>query len=273
MKIAAFLKLRNESENGHLIRCLENCKKWSNEIFIYDDFSTDDSKEIYLNYTYRENIIFGEKNDFSNELFQKQKLLDLINSKYIPDWIGWNDGDAIYDYLLTNEMEKIIEKLEMDNYDSLLIHYFNLWRSEVYYRTDNKFNGLDVKCLWKNKNLSYNTEKGLHKLQHPNGLERTCTTLSLSNIHYGFYSEIDIVRKYLTYKGFGQKRWALDRFFDESKLSLIKLPKSKYPTENIPDNYDNELEPTKISYDKYIKYNNWEDYKKQHENMCNRNDL
>ena len=262
MKIAAFLKLRNESENGNLIRCLENCKKWANEIFIYDDFSTDDSKEIYLNYTNKENIIFGKKNDFQNEIFQKQELLDLINDKYMPDWIGWIDGDAIYDYLLTNEMENIIENLETNNYDSLMIHYFNLWRSNSFYRTDNDYDNLNTKCLWKNKNISYNLKKGLHQLQFPNGLERTCTSLPLSNIHYGFSSENDIVRKYLTYKSFGQNGWALNRFFDESKLSLSRLPKSKYPIENIPDNYDNEIKPTPILYNNYIKYNSWEEYKK-----------
>jgi len=262
MKIAAFLKLRNESENGHLIRCLENCKKWSNEIFIYDDFSTDDSKEIYLNYTDNSNIIFGKKCDFDNEILQKQNLLNLVNLKYKPDWIGWIDGDAIYDYSLTNKIENIIENLERDNYDSLMIHYFNLWRSSSYYRIDNAYNDLNVKCLWKNNNLSYTLQKGLHKLQHPNGLEKTCTSLSLSNIHYGFFSETNIARKYLTYKSFGQKGWALDRFFDESKLSLSKLSKEKYPIENIPENYDDELEPVPISYDNYIKYHNWEEYKK-----------
>ena len=51
MRLVAFLQLRNELENGNLIRCLENCKKWADDIYIYDDCSDDGSQEIYQKYT------------------------------------------------------------------------------------------------------------------------------------------------------------------------------------------------------------------------------
>jgi len=94
MRLVAFLQLYNELENGNLIRCLENCKRWADDIYIYDDCSTDGSQEVYTQYTEKKNIILGSTHDFSMELFHKQQLLDLVLGSN-PQWIGWIDGDCV----------------------------------------------------------------------------------------------------------------------------------------------------------------------------------
>ena len=93
MRIVAFLQLYNELENGNLVRCLENCTKWADDIYIYDDCSDDGSQDVYLKYTERGNIIFGSERNFKKELFHKQSLLEMA-LKSRPDWIGWIDGDT-----------------------------------------------------------------------------------------------------------------------------------------------------------------------------------
>lgn len=256
MKIAAFLKLRNELENGNLIRCLDNCKLWADEIFICDDYSTDGSQKVYLDYTDKGNIIFRKKCNFQHGVLDKQELMYLINKTYKPDWIGWQDGDAIFDRTLTYNLKKILEVLEIKGFDSLITHYINLWRSECYFRIDNAFNGLNIKCLWKNKdhNLKFNLIPGIHTNQTPLGLNKPFNLSNkVCNIHYGFSTKEKIIKKYLTYKSFGQKGWELTRLIDEqTSFQLVKLPKIIYPDNNIPENYDNEKMPSAISYKEYI---------------------
>ncbi len=263
MKIVAFLQLRNESENGNLVRCLDNCSKWSDEIFIYDDCSTDDSSEVYKKYTEDKNIIFGTGRNFINELFNKQKLLELTLS-HDPTWIIWLDGDAILSRLITNHCKDIIIELDKRGFDSGSIHNMNLWRHPAFYRLDNKYNDLRYLSFWKNNgNLSYqNIKPGLHQQQAPSGMVNTAAfTDDHRNIHYGFASEENIVKKYLMYKSFGQKGWALDRLVNEiSSFHLEKVPENLYPEENVPPDYGTTETPKPLTYNQYRNFNSWEEY-------------
>ena len=121
MKIAAFLQLYNELENGHLIRCLENCRQWADEIFIYDDASTDGSWKVYFDYTDKDHVIFGKGRDFQAEIFHKQELLSLVQ-KSNPDWIFWQDGDAILNRCMTTSLHEMLGRLP-DSYDGVDVHY------------------------------------------------------------------------------------------------------------------------------------------------------
>lgn len=257
-KMIAFLQLYNENDKGNLVRCLENCKQWSDEIVIYDDASTDGSLDIYLKYTERSNIIIGEKNEFGRELFHKQELLRIALAKD-PDFIGWIDGDDIFEKSLTEDMQGFLSQFPADA-DSMWLHNVNLWRDECFYRVDSEFNGMDKVNIWRNNGrLHYEPCEGLHKIQTPGGLSNTIK-LGYNLIHYGFSSERSIVRKYLDYKRHGQNGWALDRLIDENTMRLVKLPKEIYPTKNIPAHYDTVEEPMKLTYNEYRGYTSWEQY-------------
>lgn len=260
MKIAAFLQLYNEFENGHLIRCLENCQKWATDIFIYDDCSTDSSRDAYLKYTSSSNIIFGKHRSFDTEIFHKKQLLELC-LRSNPNWIAWIDGDAVFSREITNNCVTILR--EHNAYDGLRIPYLNLWRHPAFYRTDNLFYGLQPLAFWKNNGrLHYNPKKGLHGQQFPDGMDKIVTLGGDKFfLHYGFASENWIVRKYLTYKSYGQNGWSLDRLIDENGLTLVKVAKDLYPEELVPSDYDRVVPPEPISYDKYRLYESWEQYR------------
>lgn len=256
-KIFAFLQLYNEYEKGNLIRCLDNCQQWADEIFIYDDCSTDGSVDIYLKYTDKNNIIIGEKNEFNRELFHKHQLLELTLAKQ-PDFIGWIDGDDILDKTLTESMQLFLNNLP-SNIDGVSLHNINLWRDDRYYRIDNMFNGLHKINIWRNNGqLSYSPNSGLHQPQHPSGMNNIC---SFGNklLHYGFSTKEAIIRKYLDYKAQGQSGWDLYRLIDEeSSFSLEPVPIDWYPTKNIPTTTGDQ--PTPIDYDDVRQYNSWTEY-------------
>lgn len=264
MRIAAFLQLYNENENGNLIRCLNNCKQWADDIYIYDDASTDGSCEIYTQYTHKNKIIFSKSREFKKELFNKQELLHLvINDKHPPDWIGWIDGDTILSQFFLCDLKSKLSVAENEGHEGMKVHNINLWRHPAFYRKDNLFDQLWHVVFWKNNgNLHYNPKNGLHQFQFPLGIKnigRFHYTQPL--IHYGFASENAIVKKYLMYKSFGQSGWELERLIDEtSSFKLKKVPPDWYPKENYPIDYDTVVKPNAINYDQYRLFNSWEEY-------------
>lgn len=258
--IAAFLQLYNERENNHLRRVLENCRQFADEIFIYDDQSTDDSYDVYLEYTDRANIIVGSAHHFQAELFNKARLLDLTLSKS-PEWIIWLDGDDCLEAELTYNLRDHLREWEKQGVDGVYLHNRNLWRHPAYYRVDNYFDDLFKVNIWRNTgNLEYEPRLGLHQQQHPLGMNNIIKS-SHNLLHYGFASEEWIAKKYLTYKSLGQSGWALDRLIDEqSSYELRKAPLYWFPVDNVPEDYDTAPEPKALSYSKYRKFNSWAEY-------------
>lgn len=267
MKIVAFAQARNESEQGNLVRYLENIKKVTDEICIVDDCSTDDSMEIYQKYTDKENIIQSPQRMFGHELFLKAALLP-VALKHNPDWLIWTDIDTILSRSLTERCREILQDIEIQGYDGAYLHNLNLWRHPAFYRIDNGFNGLSHLVFWRNNgNLHYQPYPGLHQAQFPKGMKKLTKLDGLDSdhfhelLHFGFASEQNIARKYLTYKGFGQSGWALDRLIDEkTSFELKKVPKELFPDGNVPEDYDTVQVPQPLDYGIYRQYQNWEDF-------------
>jgi len=267
MKIVAFLQLYNELEKGNLERCLENCKIWANDIVIYDDCSTDGSFNFYLKYTDRKNIIVGKQNEFRKELFHKNELLKLALS-LSPDWIGWMDGDAIFDRFTTENIREVIDRA--GNNDGIYFHYLNLWKSESWFRLDNQFNDLNICGLWRNNGrLHYNPSESLHLQQFPIGIGQVVIS-GREILHYGFSSREKIIEKYLRYKACGQTGWALERLIQESQTyNISKAPKDWYPINEIPKDYDFSPYPIPESYEDVTRYNSYEEYSKTKKSQIN----
>jgi len=263
MRLVSFLQLRNELENGNLVRCLENCKRWSDDIFIYDDCSDDGSQEVYEKYTDKKNIIFGAKKEFNMEQFHKQQLLTLA-LKTNPDWIGWIDGDTILDRRLTDDCRGYLQGIDDQGFDHARLHNLNLWRHPSFYRMDNSFNNLWHVVFWKNNGkLHYNPKPRLHYPGNPQGISKLHNIeYGYHLLHYGFATKLQIVKKYLTYKSYGQRGWDLDRLIDEkSSYDLVRVEKGCYPEENVEADHDTAPVPPALTYDEYRGFNSWEEFR------------
>lgn len=238
MKIAAFIQAYNELSKGHLYRCLNNVSIWADQIFIYDDCSTDGSQDVYLKYTEEKNIIWGPERNFKNEQFNKAKLLNLT-LRSNPDWIFWIDVDTIADKNLTNNLKSIVSDLDKAGADGAICHNINMWRHPAFARIDDSFNDCNPVCLWKNNgNLKYSPSFGLHGQMFPNGMNKI-NKLNYNLLHYGFASKEWIILKYNMYKSMGQTGWALDRLITEGPLfKVVKIPISIFPEQNIPEDYN-----------------------------------
>ncbi len=253
MKIVGFAQLRNELENGNLknwFKTMEFC----DSIYIYDQDSTDGSKEYYKKF---ENTVVIESpvNDFTNEMKCKDILLTkLLEEQPDTDWIIWLDGDTIIDARLTNQnafiLKMILEShLNKENVDSIVLGHYNLWRNDIHYRIDSLFDWLHDKgicAIWRNNGkLKFNPVGGLHREQYPEGVDRG-VRFKYSLIHRGFATDNQIIRRINHYKSIPDTFWdktdakdyilgsklkaeTIERFLNEDSLQVEQLANEMIP--------------------------------------------
>lgn len=232
-KIIGFSQLHNELELGNLhnwIKSMSVC----DYIYIFDQASTDGSREVYKQFD-NISVIYSESNRFEEELLCKQELLDqLLKDHPDTDWIFWMDGDTLLDARLNRDLlENILYQLDENSIQSAWLGHYNLWRSDVWHRVDDQYDHFmkaGRMAFWKNTgNLKFNVEQGLHKSQHPQGIENG-VRLPFNLIHKGFADDAQIIKKYKNYKSRGQSGWALDRLLDERTLKVERVPNEEIPT-------------------------------------------
>ena len=235
MKIIGFTQHRNELSKGNLhnwLRCMDMCEK----IYIYDQASDDGSLDV-LRANPKVVLIESKINDFQNENMCKKTLLDKLLSEH-PDasWILWMDCDYILsNNVLSNDFEgffKMIRDAEADGCEAIAFGHYNLWRSDTHYRVDDNYHishaGGRI-SLWKNNgNLRFAPIRGLHQSPQPIGLGKSVRA-NCDLIHRGFATDYQIITKYNTYKGFGQRGWDLERLLSEKTLTTERLPDGHLP--------------------------------------------
>jgi len=235
MKIVGFSQLRNELELGNLenwFKCMEVC----DEIYIFDQSSTDGSKEFYKQFD-NVHVIESPVNRFSEELKCKSELLKkLLEEQPDTDWIYWIDGDTLMDNrLLENNGENIknlLSSASEQHIDGIFLGHYNLWRSDVWHRVDDQYDYFmqaGRMVFWRNTGaLSFPEEEGLHKSQHPQGITKA-GRVPFNLIHRGFATDEQLIYKYNLYKERGQTGWALDRLLKEDGLTVERVPHEEIP--------------------------------------------
>lgn len=222
--IFGFAQLRNELQNGNLLRFADNMNSLTDTVYVYDQDSTDMSYSVYCENLWE--VFYSSENKFSQEIRCKQVLLDMIKEDYKDGWILWLDGDSILN-TTRSSLDQIIYHCECEGYDSVAFGHLNLWSNERTYRVDNNYIHLDdigVIALWKiSDDLRFSEENGLHKLQYPSTLRSTFDAREIKIHHYGFISEEKRKAKYDLYKSLGQSGYDLDRILDVATLRLEEV--------------------------------------------------
>lgn len=235
MKIIGFSQLRNERSKGNLenwLKCMDIC----DYIYVVDQASDDSSKELY-DQCEKLSVIYNKINDFENEIFIKSELLKrLLSDHPDTDWIFWVDGDTLIDGRLLSAGKEALEYMcniaSSNSADGISFGHYNLWRSDVHYRVDDGYHGLNdqgVICLWRNvPEIFFPESPGLHNPQYPKNIT-SIMRANLNLIHRGFATDDQITLKYDIYKERGQTGWALDRLLNETTLTVEELPKELLP--------------------------------------------
>ena len=246
MRIVGFVQAYNEVANGHLATCLHSLAILCDAIVVYDDASTEDTRSVYEQFGCT--VIYGQQQAFSQELFHKQALLP-IALRYRPDWLIWIDSDTLLGRFFEDrtKVEQLFEQVSEQSLVRLHLHNLNLWRSPHWRRVDNKFDDLWHGVCWRNTGeLHYRPVGRLHQKQYPHAFrdpEQDQMTFLQENrfsevdgplLHLGFAEDVEIARKYYTYRAHGQRDWALNRLVDESQLILEPVPPELFPTWYLP---------------------------------------
>ena len=229
---------------GNLRRCLNNCKKWADDIVIYDDCSTDDSVAVAREYT--EHIILGNENkDTVNETSHKQQLLE-YSRKLNPDYLMWIDCDEILDRKAVNGgLRGFCEKGGL----AYSFQEITFWRGERYARNDNFMKDSWFVRLWKmTSELGFKIENKPHAKLFPINIKNWEKT-DIKVLHYGFRNYKDSWIK-CGINNYTKEEVLLrvpdNPIISEENLSVYRVPDNWYPEENLPDDKWPEPKPVKI---------------------------
>lgn len=249
-KIIAFVQIYNEISKGNLERFVSHIKPIVDDIYFYDDASTDGSYEYLLSRFDGSRIIRGTKNDFQNEIGHKQILLQKVKQKN-PDFILWLDVDEV----LSGSRDSLIEVCNdclAGGYDGVALHELNLYRSYSYIRKDSLFDLGWFTRIWRcNDDLQYFYNSGLHNDMVPFGINSVMRTTKLKVIHYGFSDIKNLSSKYWTYRKNGQRGYnMLDRLIWSKDLVVEKLSNYIFPSNELVESTN--TPPLNLSFSEAI---------------------
>lgn len=222
MEITLIAVCRNEANTGHVDTFL----KWNVPLFdnviIYDDASSDDTVNLLKQSGVE--AIENEISIFKNELLIREKILAEAKVRFpTTAWFMILDLDEVLT-CSREELMTIIEKAENQNCTGVRFRLVNLWKSEVYFRTDEYFNKVAKIHLWKNqRDMYFSGESGLHRELHPISIQAIYAQDSVRILHLGFSTREKIVQKFVTYKNFGQESRSLWRLIDERYMEAQPL--------------------------------------------------
>lgn len=206
-------------------------------IYIYDQASTDGSKEFYKNYT-KTVVIESETNDFMHERRCKDDLLKKLREEHPDcDWVLQADGDIIIDgRLIKNNGNRLREICDITPVECgfISVGHLNLWRSDIHYRVDSQYHCINeggIICLWRfNKDLHFPRVGGLHGSPTPIGITGVEHRHQYYYIHRGFATDERVMAQYDMYYSHGQRGWDLERLMHEdNNLDLRVVPEEVLP--------------------------------------------
>ncbi len=237
MKLIGMVTMFNESSRGNLRRCLDNMRRYCDEIAVFDDGSEDDSVAVAKEYT--PHVLERGSNNYLHETRNRQKLLAFIMSRK-PDYVLWLDADEIMDKRATEGGIRALCETGL-SYEFDMV---NIWRSTTWQRMD--YLGHEWKIrLWKSDGkLSIPISDGLHQQVWPGNL--TVGKSDLLVLHFGYATREAIERRWRERSLHNVPIPWRRKGVDERGMKMIPVPLDLFPSGiDVPAN---EPMPTPISY-------------------------
>jgi hypothetical protein len=191
--ICGFIKVRNEIyREGNIHRAITNMQKFCDTIVACDDASFDGTREYLQKVIPKEQLLLipPEQQDFRQELFWKQQMLDIVHTLR-PEWVWWHDADEELDEKGVEEIRAFCESQRDSATLAYRFHYIQLWRQKEWHRIDDGFaDGKFIK-LWRwQPYLSFNVRHGTHHDQFPEQISSHLNKIEVAPwkvIHWGNY--------------------------------------------------------------------------------------
>lgn len=224
--VSVIILTYNEEKN--IEYCLKNVYDWSDEIYIVDSFSTDETLKIAKKYTDK---IYQQK--FENYSLQRNWALD--NLPIETEWIMFLDADEYLMKELKNEIEMVLPNSQCDGYYIKFRFiflgrwikyggYYPSWILRIFRKGKGQFSRevnervyINGKTGFLNNDFIHHDRKGLKDWlkKHIKYAEMEAELLSEQK---GEAGEISFLRDYLKGTPDRKKKWLRDKVFNNSPL-------------------------------------------------------
>lgn len=245
VKIAAMLRVRNEAR--WLREVLGSIQLLTTDILVFDDNSTDDSREIAadMGCAVMPSPFAPDDTDESRD---KNLLLDAVRGDFNPDYILSIDGDEV---LEAGAADKIRAKLS-PQYSLYCFPIKYLWNDRQHYRADGVYGRYQqwrmFSLINQPANLQFvSTAAGgnFHCGNAPKGLRGGGCMMPVDILHLGYMDREDRIRKYEFYNRVDPGNRLEDRyrhivvgdlfpvestFSHGGPLKIYSLPADKWPS-------------------------------------------
>ena len=189
MRMLGLMRVKNEGR--WLSRSLAS-QHFCDQIFVMDDNSTDDTREICKRFPKVE--YYHKCYDAGYEEGPDRKWLSQIARGFHAEWICSLDGDEV---LLPGTWDKIKDHLDNPLIQVIDVLSLHLWNNEQTVRVDGHFSEGWRQRFWRLPpgNITYAKDH----CSLPDGIQGPFTKLGVKLLHYGNITEADRLRRYKTY--------------------------------------------------------------------------
>lgn len=198
MEIVAALRVKNE---GRWIGEVLDALQWAKVVYLMDDHSTDDTKDIAKK---RGVVVLDSPFDSFDEARDKEWLVEQVAKENANGaWVLMQDGDEVLETSGEGRIKEAIQRNPQALAFTIGIKF--LWNSRTQYRIDGVYGRFRRPSLFiLTKDWSFR-RSGVNGNLHPSCVpafnRRAIRPCSASLLHYGYMLKEDRIRKWKFYNG------------------------------------------------------------------------
>lgn len=240
MKLVCMTQVYNQNTRigfdgkTNIRRFMDSVSQYCDGLVVFDDGSTDGTREVITSYSgdFVVEILGNKENTPDQEGYHRARSLEHCR-RMKADWVLTLDPDEVFEK--NAERHFAANRHRMDTIQNVCAYTFmrrELWRTDRFIRVDGQW------AQWRHPRLFRLTEKlyyditpGVRSALTPSNLLRPWMHSGFKIIHYGFASDLDIIRRHQRFKSLGVD---ISELLDDKDLRLAEALPSWFDDSSWP---------------------------------------
>lgn len=211
MKIVVMTQVYNENRiigpdgKTNIERFMESVSKYCDGLIVFDDGSTDDTRDVITSYSgdFELEIPSNPINSPENENYHRARSLQHA-IRLEADWVVCLDPDEVLESRGENGALRALLEAIPENVGGVGFYKKELWRSDRYVRVDYDWaHRISLRAFRPSTELKYNIYPCYRTALAPLDVPQPFTKSSIGILHYAYINDNSILAKYNRWKQLG----------------------------------------------------------------------